>query len=374
VAGWLAIELGGWVVVAGMLGIVVVLTLPNIVRIRGDDHDLGTTTEVAALLMYAVGALLAVLPREQMGVAIAIGGGVAVLLQFKPEMHRFAEKLGDADVRAIMQFVLITCVILPVLPNKDYGPPGLEVLNPFKTWLMVALIVGMSLGGYIAYKFFGRNAGILLGGILGGVISSTATAVSYSRRTNDDPDQSRTAAIIIMIASTIVFGRVLVEIAVVAPEFLRRTLLPVTALMVLCMIPSLVMWYRVRREPSHMPEQENPTQLKSALFFGAMYAVVLFALAAAKQYAGDEALYPVAILSGLTDMDAITISTAQMSKKHPAVFEEGWRLILTASLANLVFKAGIVGLIGHRRLLGQIALLFSIPLAGGLLLIFLWPW
>jgi uncharacterized membrane protein (DUF4010 family) len=177
-----------------------------------------------------------------------------------------------------------------------------------------------------------------------------------------------------MIASTIVFVRVLVEIAVVAPQFLRTTLPPLAVLMMLCALPSFFVWHRVRREPSQMPEQQNPTQLKSAIVFGLMYAAVLFALAAAKKYAGNEALYPVAILSGLTDMDAITLSTADLSKSDPNVFQEGWRLILAASLANLIFKAAMVGLIGHRRLLGQIALLFLVPLIGGLALIFFWPW
>ena len=156
-----------------------------------------------------------------MPVAIAVGGGVAVLLQFKPELHGIAQKLGDDDLRAIMQFVLITCIILPVLPNQNYGPDSLLPASPTPTpdrstcstrceiWLMVVLIVGLSLGGYIIYKFFGRNAGILLGGILGGAISSTATTVSYARGTRDDPLGARTASIVIMIASTVMYVRML---------------------------------------------------------------------------------------------------------------------------------------------------------------------
>ena len=371
VSALLAVKLGGWIVVAGLLGVVAVLVFPNLIKLRKEEPDPGTTTDMAVLLMYGVGALLVALP-EQMGVAIAVGGGVAVLLQFKGELHGFAAKLGDQDLKAIMQFVLITCIVLPVLPNRAYDP--LNVLNPRETWLMVVLIVGMSLGGYIVYKIFGRDAGILLGGILGGAISSTATTVSYSRQARNDRNGSRAAAIVILIASTVVFVRVLVEIAVVEHTFLRVALPPVLILMLLTMIPALAVWYRVRREPSQMPEPENPTQLKSALFFGLMYALVLFALAAARKYFGDEALYVVAGLSGLTDMDAITLSTARMYKSDPVAFATGWRLIIVAALANLVFKAGLIGLFGNRRLLGQIALLFAVPMIGGLLLIFLWPW
>ncbi|HBO44077.1 MAG TPA: MgtC/SapB family protein, partial [Planctomycetaceae bacterium] len=208
VAAMLGLEFGGWVVAAGWIGVLGILVTAKLLKIKQADFSHGTTTDAAVLLMFGVGALLVVGP---MVVAVAIGGGVAVLLQFKPELHDFSRRLGDADLRAIMQFVLITCIILPVLPNKTYGP--LDVLNPREIWLMVVLIVGMSLGGYITYKFLGRNARILLGGFLGGAISSTATTASYSRRAGGDSLGLSAAAVVILIASTVVFGRVLIEIA-----------------------------------------------------------------------------------------------------------------------------------------------------------------
>jgi uncharacterized membrane protein (DUF4010 family) len=369
VAAMLAMPLGGWIVAAGLLGVVGILVVARFGRFHQEDSLRGTTTDIAAVLMYAVGALLVVAP---MAVAIAIGGGVAILLQYKPEMHAFAKKLGDEDLKAVMRFVLITCIILPVLPNRAFGP--LEVFNPFETWLMVVLIVGMSLGGYIAYKFLGPGAGILLGGILGGAISSTATTVSYSRQTSGRLIGASSAAIVILIASTVVFGRVLVEIAVVAPEFLRASAPPVVILMLLTAVPSVILWYRADSAPAVMPEQANPTQLKSAVFFGGMYALVLLALAATEKYVGGEGLYVVAGLSGLTDMDAITLSTARLARDgDPLLLAEGWRVIVAAGLANLVFKAGIVGVMGNRRLFLQILWLFAIPILGGTLLLLLWP-
>jgi uncharacterized membrane protein (DUF4010 family) len=390
-----------WIVAAGLLAIVAVVVVGHLFRPtrekgtgpicrngpEGAAHKLdlspfpdphpGTTTDAAMLLMYAVGALVVVGP---MPVAIATGGGVAVLLQFKPELHSIARKLGDEDLRAIMQFVLITCIILPVLPNRNYSPlsllpfsasaagqqPGpLDVINPYQTWLMVVLIVGMSLGGYIIYKFFGRDAGILLGGILGGAISSTATTVSYSRGARDDYSIARTASIVIMIASTVMYLRVLLAVAVVSPDFLQKVAAPVIILMLLTLAPAAALWFRARRQPAQMPEQKNPTQLKSALVFGAMYVGVLLALAAAKHYWNGQGLYAVSFLSGLTEVDAITLSTARMSLTDPLVASDGWRMIVVAAMANLVSKAGIAGLLGGWRFLARIALLFAVPMLGG---------
>ncbi|MBN1908399.1 MAG: MgtC/SapB family protein [Pirellulales bacterium] len=372
VAALLGKAFGGWVVAAGMLAVILLMTTAKLFRLRHDSEahgPIGTTTDVAALVMYAVGALLVVAP---LAVGVAVGGGVAVLLQFKPELHVIAQKLGDADLRGIMQFVLITCIILPVLPDRKFG--WFNVFNPFETWLMVVLIVGMSLGGYITYKFFGRNAGILLGGVLGGAISSTATTVSSARQARSGQIQASGAAIVILIASTVVFVRVLIEIAVVAPEFLPKAAGPVCVLAALTAVPSLVMWYTLRHQPASMPEQGNPTQLKSAVFFGGMYALVLLALAAAQKYAGGNGVYAVAALSGLTDMDAITLSTARLARAGNAlVLADGWRMIVVASMANLVFKAGVVGLMAPRRLLLQLLGLFALPLAGGVLVLLFWP-
>ena len=286
-------------------------------------------------------------------------------------MHRFAETLGDDDLKAIMQFVLITCIILPVLPNQVFGP--YDVFNPWKTWLMVVLIVGMSLGGYIVYKFLGREAGILLGGILGGAISSTATTVSYSRLARGKPDVTHVAAIVVMVASTVVFVRVLIEIAVVSPRFLAASAIPIITLMLMTAVPAIFVWFRVRKQPSEMPEQENPTQMKSALVFAAMYALVLVALAAAKVHLGTEALYVVSAISGFTDMDAITLSTASLANTDPTILADGWRLIVVAALANLVFKAAMVGILGGRRLFIEVSLLFAVPMIGGSLLLLLMP-
>jgi uncharacterized membrane protein (DUF4010 family) len=160
---------GGWILAAGFLALAGTIFANKEIESREGPADPGLTTEVALLLMFGVGAYLVSGHREA---AIAIGGGVAVLLQFKGELHGIVAKLGDNDLKAIMQFALLSLVILPILPNRVYGP--FSVLNPRQIWWMVVLIVGISLVGYILYKFSGTGTGVVVNGLLGGVISSTA--------------------------------------------------------------------------------------------------------------------------------------------------------------------------------------------------------
>jgi uncharacterized membrane protein (DUF4010 family) len=370
----LAQEFGGWIVAAGMLGVIAVLSLGYFRRLQHDERQhLGITTEAAMLVMYAVGALVVI---HSMLLAVAVGGGVAVLLQFKPELHAFARKLGDNDLRAIMRFVIISCIILPLLPDSNFGlsqlgwkTTALDVFNPRWTWWMVVLIVGMSLGGYIIYKFFGRDAGILLGGVLGGAISSTATTVSYARQARTAALGARPVAVVILIASTVSLVRVLAAIAVVSPEFFRSAALPLSLVMVLTAAPAGALWIRDRRRPAPMPDQENPTQLKSAIVFGLLYTLVLFALAAAKTYYPRGGLFVVAGLSGLTEMDAITLSTAQMTLQDPGVIAIGWRLVVLAVMANMISKTALAGLLGGARLLRIILVLFIPAWIGGVVLL-----
>lgn len=365
--GLLALAFSGWILAAGFICLGVLMLIGN--QGKSDSPpDPGITTEVALLLMFAVGAYLV---SGHAGVAVPLVGTIAVLLHLKPEMHAFARKVGEKDFKAVMQFVLIALVILPVLPDGDYGP--YQALNPRKLWLMVVLIVGISLGGYVAYKVLGAKTGGILAGILGGLISSTATTVSCARRTREAPESSPIAAQVIMIASTVVFARVLVLAGVAAPHLLKDVAGPIgTMLGVMTLIAGGV-WLFTRGETSSMPEPENPSELKPALVFGALFALVLLGVAAAKERFGTEGLYAVAVLSGLTDMDAITLSAVQMDRAQAMSVSVVWRMILVASLANLVFKLGVVAVLGSRRLLARLAGLFGIASVAGLLILCLWP-
>jgi len=359
---------GGWMVGVGLLVLAMMLVFANYVRLKNGQIDPGITTEVAALLLYALGVLIV---AGTMSTAIVLGGIMALVLHFKKAMHGFAAAVGDQDMRAIMQFVFLTLIILPVLPNQNYGP--FEVWNPFKIWLMVVLIVGISLGGYVAYKIFGARAGAVLGGLFGGLISSTATTVSYARRCATEASLAPLGALVIMIASGLSLARVLVEIAVVTPGSFSAIAPPIVVLLGVCGLLCAGLYIFSPKTESKMPVQNNPAELKAAFVFGGLYALVLLSVAIAKEHFGSTGLYVVSVISGLTDMDAITLSTAGLVESGDLSTTTAWRAIVIAAMANFIFKFGVVAAVGGRALAGRVGLVFALVLLSGGALIWLWP-
>jgi uncharacterized membrane protein (DUF4010 family) len=363
----LSAEYGGWIVAAGLVALAALIVAANVAKLRAGDIDPGATTEVATVLLYAVGALTVL----DLSAAVIVGGVVALLLHHKAGMHRIVGAIGDRDIRAIMQFVLISLVILPVLPNRTFGP--YDVLNPFKIWLMVVLIVGISLSGYIAFKLMGGRAGALVGGLLGGVVSSTATTASYARLSRSGRDEAPLFAAVILVASTVVFARVLILIAVAASPAFANLATPIGVMLGAMLALSAAIYLTTRRQSMKPPEPENPAELKPALIFGALYAAVLVLVKIARDHFGSAGLYTVAAISGLTDMDAITLSTSQLVAGGQLEAAAGWRAILLASLSNIVFKTAMVAVLGTRRLLAWVGSLFAIAVVAGAAILRFWP-
>ena len=361
-------DYGAIVVAAGFGGVAVLAILANLRTARTGEDSSGQTSEAAALLTYAIGVLLA---TGSYAAAIVAGGVTAVLLHAKRPLHEFAGDLNERDLQAIMRFVIISLIILPLLPNQAYGP--YEVLNPREIWLMVVLIVGIGLTGYIFYKVFHSRAGVALGGLLGGLVSSTATTVAYARRVAGAPAAATVAAVIIAVAWNVSVARVILEVAVVAPEMLAVLALPLIVLLVaMGAATGAVMWFSSGKSDA-MPEQENPAELKSALIFAAIYAVVIFASAAAREHFGGGALYVVAVVSGLVDVDAITLSTARLAGSQRMDPDAAWRVILVAALSNVGFKAGAALLLGSAALLIRLAPVLLAALVTGIALLLFWP-
>jgi uncharacterized membrane protein (DUF4010 family) len=340
----------------------------NFPRSTAANGGAGVTTEVAALVTFALGAYLV---EGNRALAVVIGGTVVLLLHAKKPMHSFVEAMGHKDMAAIMQFVVIALIILPLLPDREYGP--FQVLNPFDIWRIVVLIVGISLAGFIAYKLLGSRVGTLLGGMLGGLISSTATTVSYSRRAKTAMAAHSLAVAAILIASAVAYVRVIIELSVVATRSWSSMVLPILAMLLWMAAMAIANFFLSRGEQGEIPPSKNPAELKSAVLFGLIYAAVLLAVASAKHYFGSSGLYVVALISGLTDMDAITVSIARMVESGRVEAGTGWKLILAASLANLIFKGITAAFLGGWKFGARLGGYFAAALIGGMLIIWLWP-
>lgn len=370
-AGFLTREFNNQYIIPifGIAVTALMITANLIISRRDAQPTAGQTTEVAVLLMFGLGAYL-VLGNQV--IAIIIGGMLAILLYVKETLHNFIHELKDKDLAAIMTFVGISLVILPILPDETFGP--LDVLNPRDIWLMVTLIVGISVLGYFIYKWVGKKAGMISNGVLGGIISSTATTVSYARNAGKNPNISKIAAFVIMASLTISIIRVVIEIGIVVPEKLGALVTPFALLFVIMSVLSVLMYYLVSKDTAveDVPEPKNPAQFKSAFIFGLLYGLILLAVAFTEKEFGNKGLYIVSIIGGLAKKDAITLSLAH-SIKGGLGTELGWRLIMTGVLANFAFKIVLVAILGNRKLLKWVGGAMVLSIAVGLLLIFLWP-
>ena len=370
--GTLASALGGGggvaLVAAGLLVVAAMLAIGNLGLQKKGAGDSGLTTEFASLVMFLVGAAVA---SGFIAAATVMTGSVAVLLHWKAELHTFVRHLDEAELRSGARLVLLALVVLPALPNQDYGPYG--VLNPFKIWLMVVLIVGISLAAYAASRMLGVRSATLLSGVLGGLVSSTATTVTYARKASLNPGVVGVSTTVIVTASAVVFARVLFEVALVAPGTLAATAPPLGLMMALLLALAWLSRLRAEAQESAPSDLEPPSTVRIAIGFGVLYVAVLLAVAVSREHLGSGALYTVAALSGLTDVDAITLSTTQLVASGRLAQEQGWRLILVGALSNLAFKAAIAGALGPSALARSLLGFFGVALAGGVALLVWWP-
>jgi uncharacterized membrane protein (DUF4010 family) len=367
-AAQLATAYGGWVLAAGFLALAAVVWSGSQQTHAGASPESGITTEIALLVMFVVGATVA---QGQQIAAVAVTGAVAVLLHWKQPLHAFVRRVGEEELRSVMQLVLIGLVILPALPDESFGP--FQVLNPFQIGSMVVLIVGLSLVAYLAQRFAGAGVGTVLAGVLGGLVSSTATTVSYARRTSAAPKRVPATALVLALSSAVVLPRVLVLAAVVAPGVLAAIAPPLLAMFAIMLGLAGVTYLLVRGELESGAVDHPPSDLRVAVGFGLLYAAVLLGVATARHWFGLGGVYVVAALSGLTDVDAITLSAVQLVRAGREPVEIVWRLVLVAVLANLVLKGAAAIALGHPRIRRWVCALFGSAIALGVALLLLWP-
>lgn len=308
--------------------------------IMAQRGGVGLTTETAALLTVIAGALCY---WGHLGLAVAIGVATTVLLSLKMEMDVFVRRITREDVYATLKFAVITAIVLPVLPNQSLGAPPLDVLNPYKIWLMVVFISGISFLGYVLVKVVGSRQGIGLTGLLGGMVSSTAVTLSFAQRSQREAELAKPFALAITVAWTVMFSRVVVEVAALNRALLRVLWLPMAASAVVGLAYGVYLYFSQRTDEEGEVVFSNPFELGPAVKFGLLYAVVLLVSKAAQMYLGNTGVYLSSVVAGLADVDAITLSMAELSRAAGGVsLITAQRAIVLAAMSNTVVKGSIV--------------------------------
>jgi uncharacterized membrane protein (DUF4010 family) len=354
-------EMGALVLGVGFAALAAVLILAHLQMVRaGAEPDYGITTVVAALLTFALGAL-AVAGH----ISIAAAGAVvtALLLGLKPVLHAWLRRLTEIELLAVLKLALISVVILPVLPNRGFGP--WDALNPYALWWLVVLIAAISFVGYFAMKVLGPNRGIPLTGLFGGLTSSTATTLSFARLARRKAGLQGILAAGVTISAATMFPRILLEVAVVNRALLPEVVPALAAMTALGFAGALVLW-RLAPKATESGEVDlrNPFELGPALQFGALLAGVMLLAEGARAWFGDAGIYALAAISGLTDVDAITLSLARMAGEDLAA-EVAAGGVLLAAVVNTAVKAGLVAMVGGRRMAALVAATFALVLAAG---------
>ncbi|MFT3869382.1 MAG: MgtC/SapB family protein [Nibricoccus sp.] len=334
----------------------------------GKDGHPGSTTFVAALLTCFVGALVN-WGHQQMAVLVA--ALTMVTLGSKQPLHSWTRHFTNEDIFSALQFVAITGVILPLVPDRAMGP--FAAFNPYSTWLMVVLISGLGFAGYILMRLLGTQAGITVTGLVGGLASSTATTLAFSRRSKDEPELSSSHSLAVILACTVMLGRVLVMIAALNPELMQRLALPFAAMALPGVCFALWQWLKPNGDKPCVtpPNIHNPLGLGIAIKFGLLYAVVAFLIKGATSLQFTASLLPLSFLSGLTDMDAIALLMANSLRDGTVPIDMAAKCVIVGAVANSIMKACFAISLGSPQLRRRIGIMLGLTVVAGVASLFI---
>jgi uncharacterized membrane protein (DUF4010 family) len=368
VSAWLSVHLSNpWIFAAGVVSISALVVAGYLASTRVSPDSLGLTTEAAAMAVFLLGgASMFGYPELAVGLAIVTSS----VLAFKQPIHGLVEKIGTDDLYAGLKLLIATFIALPLLPNQPLDPWG--ALNPYKLWLLVILISSLSLVGYIAVRWLGQGRGTAITAIAGGLVSSTAVTLSFARESGEAARAKAGPLLVggILLAWMVMFGRVVVEVAVVNRALLPALLVPILSMGMAAAIGAG--WLLMRggsagpRSGSDVP-LKNPFSLTAAIRFALLFAAVMLVVALVQHYLPGRGLYAVAALAGLTDVDAITLSMASCSGDGSCTPQNAVGSIVIAALTNTLVKAGMVFSLGAATMRLPILAASGAIVAAGLL-------
>ncbi len=343
---------------AGFLGVLIIIAyIGKIVQ----SGDLGLTTAIASILVFIYGAMVT---YSDLGLTIGVILGIitTTLLAAKKPVHEFSYRIQKEEIWATLQFLIISLVVFPILPDRNVD--FLLGINPRFVWFMVIFVSGISFLAYLLNKIVDTGRGIGISGFLGGFVSSTATTVSMSNRSKEK-SLSTICGFAIIIASTTMFPRALIEISVVNPNLLYDVIWPLGTMTITGSILSLYALYRFQKTETPDVDLDNPFELKSALIFGGIFAVILIISEYTSSNFGSTGVYLTAFFSGLADVDAITISLSRIALNGGVSESIATLGIVIGAIANTLVKAGIAWIFGTKKLAKLVTLaLLTISLSG----------
>ncbi|HHW16325.1 MAG TPA: MgtC/SapB family protein [Methanothermobacter sp.] len=359
-------EVFPYFLIVAFIGLVALIVASYIMSTK-DDGDIGLTSEVAALLTFVLGAICGWGDGYKLAPVVAII--ITVLLALKKYLHLFARRISEREMIDTLKFLVVAFVILPLLPNTYMGP--FNVFNPYQIWLMVVFISGISYAGYIAMKIIGPERGLSITGIIGGLVSSTAVVTAMAGRVKESEGVMRAALFASVVASSMMFFRILFEVMVINPGLLTFLSLPLFTMGII----GIALGLGLLRSPNANVKSEvklkNPFSLKPAFIFGALFMVILFAAKAANIYIGNMGVYLAGLISGIADVDAITVSMAILSRNNIISPYTAITTITLASISNTLVKLGIALLFGTKNFGKKIGMIFATMILAGLIIIVL---
>jgi uncharacterized membrane protein (DUF4010 family) len=342
---------------AGFVAMIVLVSL-FLFRRAQHDRDIGLTTGAVGLTTYLLGGLVF---YGEVKTAVVVAVSLVVLLASKDWLHRLSRRFSRQDVYQALQFAAVTGIVLPLVPDRPYGPYG--AFNPLNIWLMVVLVSGLGFAGYVAVRVFGEDRGLAVTGLLGGLASSTATTLAMSRQSRARPETGRLCALAVVLACTVMLGRVAVLLGAVSPPVLRHT----APWLLLVALPGLAFaawsWRHFRaREGTTSPAAEvrNPLSLRVAIQFAILYALIVLLVRWAQAGFGGAGLYTASFFSGLTDLDAIALSLSQLQSDGQVGADVAARAVLLAAGANSLLKAGLAVSLGSAVMRRPVALVLGV--------------
>lgn len=296
---------------------------------------LGLTTEIAAFLTFTIG--IAVI-QGYIILSVSVTIVMVLLLSIKPKLHKWVKTIEPNELYSGILFLIISAILLPLLPNRGYGPG--EVLNPFELWGMVVLIAGISYIGYFSMKYMGKEKGILFTSFTGSLVSSLAVTVTLGKFSSKV--KSTDVLIIgILIATFTALGRVLLLVILFNPSLMKIMGIPVAVMAIVALAAAIYVSKTSESDKSASRfKLRNPLQLSTAIQFGIVLAVVMLLSEFSRQWFGDMGIYGLSLISGMVDIDSITLTLLDMGGENltESIAANG---IILAAMTNTLIKGGI---------------------------------